>query len=215
MFGKVIDRMICNVGVWAVPQYNKEIKKVKFVNKSPNEDPKYAHDGDSGFDLRAWICETDKGSKLNENGEYTITLEPLERRLIHTGIYVELPENTEAQVRSRSGLSLKQGLIVANTPGTVDNFYRNEVGVILINLSKETVTVTNGDRIAQMVICPVYLKELINLEKIEEVNTDTDRGVRGCGSSGVKEVYKLKLSYRTGIFLSSFFVKIKTIIYIK
>lgn len=119
MFGKIIDRMICNVGVWAVPQYNKEIKKVKFVNKSPNEDPKYAHDGDSGFDLRAWICETDKESKLNENGEYTITLEPLERRLIHTGIYVELPENTEAQVRSRSGLSLKQGLIVANTPGTV------------------------------------------------------------------------------------------------
>ncbi len=186
MFGKVIDRMICNVGVWAVPQYNKEIKKVKFVNKSPNEDPKYAHDGDSGFDLRAWICETDKESKLNENGQYTISLEPLERRLIHTGIYVELPENTEAQVRSRSGLSLKQGLIVTNAPGTVDYLYRNEVGVILINLSKETVTVTNGDRIAQMVICPVYLKELINLEKVEEVNTDTDRGLNGFGSSGVK-----------------------------
>ena len=187
MFGKVIRDSWCSQNHYFVNMtYDNEVKTVKFVNKSPNEDPKYAHDGDSGFDLRAWICETDKGSKLNENGEYTITLEPLERRLIHTGIYVELPKNTEAQVRSRSGLSLKQGLIVANAPGTVDYLYRNEVGVILINLSKETVTITNGDRIAQMVICPVYLKELINLEKIEEVNTDTDRGLNGFGSSGVK-----------------------------
>lgn len=187
MFGKIIK------SIWRTDKnfdahitYDNDVKTVKFVNKSNNEDPKYAHDGDSGFDLRAWINETDGGSKLDENGEYCISLDPLERRLIHTGIYVELPENTEAQVRSRSGLSLKQGLIVANTPGTVDNFYRNEVGVILINLSKESVTVTNGDRIAQMIICPVYLKELINLEKIEEVNTNTDRGLNGFGSSGVK-----------------------------
>lgn len=185
MFGKVIKDSWCSQNHFYVNMDN-EVKTVKFVNKSQNEDPKYAHDGDSGFDLRAWICETDNESKLNENGDYTISLEPLERRLIHTGIYVELPENTEAQVRSRSGLSLKQGLIVANAPGTVDYLYRNEVGVILINLSKETVTITNGDRIAQMVICPVYLKELINLEKVEEVNTDTDRGLNGFGSSGIK-----------------------------
>lgn len=120
MFGKIIRDAWCSHNNFNVNiTYDNEMKTVKFVNKSPNEDPKYAHDGDSGFDLRAWICETDKESKLNENGEYTISLEPLERRLVHTGIYIELPENTEAQVRSRSGLSLKQGLIVANTPGTV------------------------------------------------------------------------------------------------
>lgn len=185
MFGK-----ICKI--WdgfkykPVDRYENEIKTVKFVNKSPNEDPKYAHEGDSGFDLRAWISEDDEGVKKNSEGQYTLTLKSLERRLIHTGIYVELPENTEAQVRSRSGLSLKEGLIVANTPGTVDNFYRNEVGIIVINLSKKPITIINGDRIAQMVIMPVYLKELVNLKKIEEINTATERGTQGFGSSGIE-----------------------------
>ena len=184
MFGKIC-KIWDGLGYKPVNKYESEIKTVRFVNKSSNEDPKYAHEGDSGFDLRAWITENDEGVKKNDKEQYSITLKSLERRLIHTGIYVELPENTEAQIRSRSGLTLKEGLIVGNTPGTIDNKYSGEVGVIAVNLSKKSITITNGDRIAQMVIMPVYLKELINLEKIEEINTATERGTQGFGSSGV------------------------------
>lgn len=185
MFGK-ISKIWDGFSYKAVEKFDSDIKLVKFTNKSPNKDPEYAHEGDSGFDLRAWITKEDEGAKLNTDGEYFITLKSLERRLIHTGIYVELPENTEAQVRPRSGLALKQGISVVNTPGTVDYLYRNEIGVILINLSKKPVSITNGDRIAQMVIMPVYLKELVNLQKIENVDTNTDRGLNGFGSSGIK-----------------------------
>lgn len=160
--------------------------RVKFTNKSTNPDPTYAHEGDSGIDLRAWITKNDKDYFGADENNLSITLQPLERRLIHTGIYVELPRHTEIQVRTRSGCALKQGLIVANSPGTVDNLYRNEIGVIAINLSEEPITITNGDRIAQMVIMPVYLKELVLLQKVDDVNTDTERGLNGFGSSGIK-----------------------------
>lgn len=162
---------------------SEEVKTVQFVNKSPNKDPEYANDGDSGFDLRAWISENDADGFYDN--EYKIILKPLERRLIHTGIYVALPPFTEAQVRSRSGCTLKQGLVVGNSPGTVDNFYRNEVGIIAINLSNQDIIITNGDRIAQLVIMPVYLKELVNLEKVDKIYTNTKRGLKGFGSSGI------------------------------
>lgn len=153
-------------------------KKVVFiVNKSPNPMPSYAHAGDSGMDLRAWITD-------EEGGE--ITLKPLERKLIHTGVYVELPEYTEAQIRTRSGCALKQGLVVLNSPGTCDNFYRNEIGIIAINLSNEDIVIRNGDRIAQMVICPVFLKELVEIKEKDEVSTNTERGTDGFGSTGLK-----------------------------
>lgn len=160
-------------------------KKIKFVNKSPNPDPTYAHEGDSGFDLRAWITE-EESTIRNENNEYGIVLKPLERRLIHTGIYFELPKQTEVQVRPRSGCALKQGLSVVNTPGTVDSFYRNEVGIIAINLSNADINIYNGDRIAQAVLCPVYVKELTILEKVDEISKDTERGLKRFGSSGMK-----------------------------
>lgn len=186
MFGK-IGKVWNGLTYSPINKFDNEIKTVRFVNKSTNKDPEYAHEDDSGFDLRAWITDNDEGVRLDpKTNENFITLKSLERRLIHTGLYVELPENTEAQVRTRSGLALKEGLVVANSPGTVDNLYRNEVGVIVLNTSKKSVTISNGDRIAQMVICPVYLKGLINLQKIDEVNVETERGLNGFGSSGVK-----------------------------
>lgn len=152
-------------------------KVVVIVNKSPNPMPSYAHAGDSGMDLRAWITD-------EEGGE--ITLKPLERKLIHTGVYVELPEYTEAQIRTRSGCALKQALVVLNSPGSIDNFYRNEIGIIAINLSNEDIVIRNGDRIAQMVICPVFLKELVEIKEKDEVSTNTERGTDGFGSTGLK-----------------------------
>lgn len=160
-------------------------KKLKFVNKSPNPNPQYAHDGDSGMDLRAWVRDED-ANITDILGKKYISIQPFERRLIHTGIYVDLPENTEIQVRTRSGCALKQGLVVLNSPGTVDNFYRNEICVIAINLSNENIMICNGDRIAQMVLCPVYLKELVDLEEVDEINTNTERGTDGFGSTGIK-----------------------------
>lgn len=157
-------------------------KVVKFVNKSPNPDPVYAKEGDSGFDLRAWITREESEG---DDSDY-ITLKPLERRLIHTGIYVDLPKDTEGQVRPRSGCALKMGLSIVNSPGTVDNGYTSEVGIIAINLSNESIRIENGDKIAQMVICPVYCKESINLIKVDEIVKKTERNVSGFGSSGLK-----------------------------
>lgn len=185
-FGKT--PLVLRGGVFEKPShYLPDIKTVKFVNKSDNENPKYAHDGDSGFDLRAWIKEDDEGAKLSKEEEkYQITLKSLERRLIHTGLYFELPEMCELQVRPRSGAALKQGLSVCNTPGTVDFGYRNEVGIIAINLSNKPITITSGDRIAQAVLMPVYGKELVNLTQVDEISNDTSRNLKGFGSSGVK-----------------------------
>lgn len=140
---------------------------VKIINQSNNPLPAYATEGSSGMDLRAAINET-------------VTLEPLERALIPTGLFIELPEGYEAQVRPRSGLAIKQGITCLNTPGTIDADYRGEIKVILINLSNEVQSVHNGDRIAQMVIQKV---EKINWEPAVELE-QTTRNEGGFGSTG-------------------------------
>ncbi len=142
----------------------------KFINNSNNEDPTYAKEGDSGFDLRAFI-------------EEPVTLKPLERKLIPTGLKFELSPNTELQVRPRSGMALKHGISVLNTPGTVDEGYRGDVGIIAVNLSNEEYTIQPGERIAQAVIMNVVGHRLSNLEKVENL-TETERGDTGYGSSG-------------------------------
>lgn len=161
-------------------------KTIRMVNKSPHDMPKYANVGDSGFDLRAWINESYKEVKKNDEGNLYIELKPLERVLIHTGIYVNLPKYTELQVRSRSGMSLKKGVIVCNTPGTVDCYYTGEVGVILINLSNEIVEITDGDRIAQAVLMPVFNSELTEIVKVDELVENNGRSSGGFGHTGFK-----------------------------
>jgi len=143
--------------------------QVKVVNKSVNPLPVYADPNDAGMDLRA-------------NIEEVITLLPLERKLVPTGLFIQLPEGYEAQVRPRSGLALKHGISVCNTPGTIDAGYRNEIGVVLINLSNEPFVVNSGDRIAQMVFKKYEKAELIQVESLDMTN---DRG-GGYGHSGVK-----------------------------
>lgn len=143
--------------------------KINIVNKSNNPLPGYSTDHSAGMDLRANLSEAK-------------TLKPLERILIPTGLFIELPVGYEAQVRPRSGLALKKGLSVLNTPGTIDADYRGEIGVILINLSNEEVTIENGERICQMVISKHEQAELIQVEVLNE----TDRGAGGFGSTGVK-----------------------------
>jgi dUTP pyrophosphatase len=142
----------------------------KFINNSTNSDPDYAKVGDSGFDLRAFINEP-------------VTLKPLERKLIPTGLKFELSPNTELQVRPRSGMALKHGISVLNTPGTVDEGYRGEVGVIAVNLSNEDYTIEPGERIAQGVIMNVVGQGISKLTKVESL-TNTDRGDGGFGSTG-------------------------------
>ncbi len=143
--------------------------KVRIVNKSGNALPQYATSASAGVDLRANLSEP-------------VQIKPLERDLISTGIFIELPEGYEAQVRPRSGLAVKKGLTVLNSPGTIDADYRGEVKVILINLSQETVTIENGERIAQMVI---QKHEQADWEEVEVLN-ETSRGSGGFGSTGHK-----------------------------
>lgn len=141
-----------------------------FTNESNNEDPSYAKEGDSGFDLRAFIKEP-------------VTLQPLERQLIPTGLKFQLPPNTELQVRPRSGMAFKHGISVLNTPGTVDEGYRGDVGIIAINLSNESYTIQPGERIAQGVVMNVLGSNLSELIKKKELN-ETERGSSGFGSTG-------------------------------
>jgi dUTP pyrophosphatase len=140
---------------------------VKIINQSNNPLPAYATEGSSGMDIRAFINET-------------VTLQPLERALIPTGLFIELPQGFEAQIRPRSGLAIKQGITCLNTPGTVDADYRGEIKIILINLSNEIQSVNNGDRIAQMVIQKV---EKINWSLSVELE-ETERNAGGFGSTG-------------------------------
>ncbi|HEU0111238.1 MAG TPA: dUTP diphosphatase [Flavisolibacter sp.] len=140
---------------------------VKIVNSSSNSLPEYATDGSSGLDLRA-------------NLETEIMLKPLERSLIPTGLFIELPQGYEAQIRPRSGLAVKQGLTCLNTPGTVDSDYRGEIKILLVNLSAESQIIHHGDRIAQMVIQKV---EKITWQPAESL-TDTSRSAGGFGSTG-------------------------------
>ena len=143
--------------------------KIKVVNKGHQPLPQYATKLSTGMDLRANIDEP-------------IKLKPLERRLIPTGLHIALPEGYEAQVRPRSGLALKKGITVLNTPGTVDADYRGEVGVVLINLSQEDFVVEDGERIAQMVIAR---HEQADFELVEVLD-ETERGEGGYGHTGVK-----------------------------
>lgn len=128
--------------------------------------PFQAHEGDAGMDLFS----------VEE-----VVLKPMERKLIHTGIRIQLPKNTEAQIRPRSGLALKNGITVLNTPGTIDEGYRGEIGIILINLGQEEFKVTQGMKVAQMVIKPTLT---LDVEQVIEL-TLTDRGEGGFGSTGV------------------------------
>lgn len=143
--------------------------KIKVVNKSKHPLPHYATTQSAGMDLRANLDEP-------------IILKPLDRTLVKTGIFMELPVGYEAQVRPRSGLAFKKGITVLNTPGTIDADYRGEVGVILVNLSNEDFVVEDGERVAQMVIAK---HEQPSWEEVEEL-IETERGTGGFGSTGVK-----------------------------
>ena len=147
--------------------------KFKFKNESNNPDPEYATAGSSGFDLRA-------------NLDSPITIPPHGVRIVPTGLYFEIPENFEIQVRPRSGLAAKNSVTVLNTPGTVDADYRGEVKVILINHSEVGFFVNHGDRIAQAVIASVIGKNFVKLEKVNNIDENTERGSGGFGSTGVK-----------------------------
>lgn len=143
--------------------------KVEIINKSHHALPEYATALSAGMDLRANLTEP-------------ITLQPLERRLVPTGLYMALPAGYEAQVRPRSGLAIKKGITVLNSPGTIDADYRGEVCVILVNLSQEPFTIEDGERIAQMVIAR---HEQVEWQPVE-VLSETERGAGGFGHSGVK-----------------------------
>ena len=140
---------------------------VKIVNRSGHQLPAYSTRFSAGMDLRA-------------NLDAPVILKPMERSLIPTGLFVELPENFEAQIRPRSGLALKKGISVVNTPGTIDADYRGEIGIILINLSDEDFVVNNGERICQMVINKVEKLSWIEVNSLE----DSDRGSGGFGHTG-------------------------------
>ena len=143
--------------------------KIQVVNRGHQQLPAYATPQSAGMDLRA-------------NLEAPITLHPMERRLIPTGLHIALPEGYEAQVRPRSGLALKHGLTVLNTPGTIDADYRGEIGVVLINLSQEDFVINDGERIAQMVIARHEQGDFVVVEELDE----TERGEGGYGHTVVK-----------------------------
>ena len=142
---------------------------VKIVNRGPHEVPQYGTVLSAGMDLRAWVDEP-------------LTLQPLQRALVHTGIYIALPEGYECQIRPRSGLALKRGLTVLNTPGTIDADYRGEIGVILVNLSNEPQTIENGERICQMVVARHSTVSWTVVDNLDE----TERGSGGFGHTGTK-----------------------------
>ena len=145
---------------------------VKIYNQSKNQLPSYASASAAGLDLRADLSET-------------VVLQPFERRLIPTGLFIELPADCEAQIRPRSGLALKHGITVLNSPGTIDADYRGEIRVILVNLSQEPFEIQPGERIAQMVIAQFRQVELVEVGSLDELS-DTERGAGGFGHSGKK-----------------------------
>ena len=143
--------------------------KIKIINKSKHELPSYASNGAAGMDLRA-------------NLDMPIILKSLERTLVPTGLFLEIPLGFEAQVRPRSGLAFKNGLTVLNSPGTIDADYRGEIKVILVNLSNQDFTINDGERVAQMVVAKHEQAQWIEVEQLIE----TDRGAGGFGSTGTK-----------------------------
>ena len=142
---------------------------IKVVNKSGRDLPQYATESSAGVDLRAAVSEP-------------ITLEPLQRAIVPTGLYMEIPKGYEGQVRPRSGLALKKGITVLNSPGTIDADYRGEICVILVNLSQDSFVINDGERIAQMVIARHEQAEWETVDVLDE----TERGAGGFGHSGVK-----------------------------
>jgi dUTP pyrophosphatase len=142
---------------------------VSIINKSTNSLPAYETENSAGLDIRAFI-------------EETIVLKPTERKLIKTGLFIEIPHGYEAQVRPRSGLAFKNGITVLNSPGTIDADYRGEIGVILINHSNENFEINTGDRIAQLVFAKVEQA----IWKVTETLSETERGEGGFGSTGKK-----------------------------
>ena len=142
--------------------------KIEIINKSNHDLPHFETNSSAGMDLKAFI-------------EKPIILNSLERKIIKTGLYISLPKGFEAQVRSRSGLSIKHGLCVLNSPGTIDADYRGEIGIILINLSQEPFTINNGDRVAQLVIASHEQAQWIKVNELSETN----RGNKGFGSTGI------------------------------
>ncbi|WKD85486.1 Deoxyuridine 5'-triphosphate nucleotidohydrolase [Polaribacter huanghezhanensis] len=140
---------------------------VQIINTSKHQTPTYETEGSAGMDLRA-------------NIEEAITLKPLERTIVKTGLFIALPIGFEAQVRPRSGLAAKKGITVLNSPGTVDADYRGEIGVILVNLSNNDFVINDGERIAQLVIAK---HERVNWQEVEVLN-ETERGAGGFGSTG-------------------------------
>jgi dUTP pyrophosphatase len=145
--------------------------KVKIVNKSHHPLPEYATDLSAGMDIRANLDEL-------------VELKPLERVLIPTGLFIALPEGYEAQIRPRSGLAIKHGITLLNTPGTIDADYRGEIKIIMINLSSENYIITDGERICQMIISPYTKVDL----KLEETLDETERGAGGFGHTGMDEL---------------------------
>ena len=143
--------------------------EIKVINRSTNELPAYATALSAGMDIRANLSES-------------LILQPLERRLVPTGLFLEIPEGFEVQIRPRSGLAFKHGITVLNSPGTIDADYRGEVGVLLVNLSNEPFEIQHGERIAQMVVASYTQAELIETTELSE----TDRGSGGFGSTGKK-----------------------------
>jgi dUTP pyrophosphatase len=141
--------------------------KVQIINKSPHELPCYQTEGSAGMDLRAWLPDP-------------VSLPPMARKLIPTGIYIALPHGFEAQVRPRSGLAIKRGLTLINTPGTIDSDYRGEVMVAMVNLSGEEQVITDGERIAQVIISKY---EKVLWDRVAVLG-DTERGAGGFGHSG-------------------------------
>jgi dUTP pyrophosphatase len=144
--------------------------QIKYINKSSNKNPVYEKEGDSGFDLRA-----------NESG----SLKPLERKLVGTGLYFELPNGYELQIRPRSGLAYKNGITVLNSPGTVDTGYRGEIKVLLVNISNEEFSWEKGERIAQGVIAHRISSDYGDLVEVIEIS-QSERGEGGFGSTGTK-----------------------------
>ena len=146
-----------------------EVIRISIINKSSNPLPSYATPGSAGMDIRA-------------NIEASIFLQPLERQLIPTGIFIELPDQFEAQIRPRSGMAYKQGITCLNTPGTIDSDYRGEIKVLLVNLSNEVQEIVNGDRIAQLIVAKT---EKVAWILVEEIN-ESVRGDGGFGHTGKK-----------------------------
>ena len=184
---KMLEDLNSNFGIEQDPNREKEVEELmkgynyiqndfkfitKYINNSNNIDPEYNKEGDSGFDIRAFL-------------DAPVTLKSLERKLIPTGLQFELPSNTELQIRPRSGMALKHGISVLNTPGTVDEGYRGDVGIIVVNLSNNEYTIEPGDRIAQGVVMSVVGQKISKLSKTKKLN-ETERGSDGFGSTGKK-----------------------------